>query len=201
MDQRIKSQLNHVARRLRRLRALSVLTLCWITMALGGLAIVLLRVYGAHPRPVAWGLALTALVLAVVCAVVALRTGAMSAIALQIERQFPGLDCRLLTAIEQRPDAVNGRFGYLQECVIQGALQHGYTHAWEQTVPSRRMRQAVGAHFLSLAALVAVVIGLFFTPAAHRCRPQRSPTFRLSIDLMSSRSFPETRKWKKGRAF
>lgn len=53
-----------------------------------------------------------------------------AAAAALIERDHPDLDQALRTAIEQQP-AENGRYHFLQRRVIEQALQHGDTHAWD----------------------------------------------------------------------
>ena len=68
-----------------------------------------------------------ALLAAFVCGVAALRTARdYRRVAIRLEVHFPELDAKLLTALEQEPELPNGRYGFLQEDVIQQALLHAY---------------------------------------------------------------------------
>ncbi|MGB8854942.1 MAG: hypothetical protein WCC69_15420, partial [Pirellulales bacterium] len=83
------------------------------------------------------------------------RRGELVRTATAIERRFPGLDARLLTALEQRPEAGTGRFNRLQELVIREALDHDRHEDWRDVVSPVRRWAAV----LACAAAIVGVIG------------------------------------------
>lgn len=55
----------------------------------------------------------------------------------EIERQFPDLQQRLLTLLEQVPDADTGRFNYLQQLLAAEVREHALLHDWTQCLPVR----------------------------------------------------------------
>ena len=112
-------------------------------------------------------------------------------IARRIEDKYPQLQARLLTAIEQRPELPDGRYGYLQTQVIQEAVFHGYRHDWRYVLSSRAYAFAVLACLLSCGAIVLATVGLFryLEPQPFRLAPllglDRSATTPLSTRLVS----------------
>lgn len=81
----------------------------------------------------------------------------LRALARRVEREHPDLKCGLLAALEQTPSA-EGTFGYLQERVINEAVDHAMQHNWLQRSfdPARKLaRLGFQAAFL-LVVLLAV---------------------------------------------
>jgi hypothetical protein len=77
-------------------------------------------------------------------------------LARQIEARHPDLDGRLLTAIQQRPNA-DGQLDYLQQRVLDEALLHNQRKDWAALIPSSRLAMARLSQFLALV-LFAIVL-------------------------------------------
>jgi len=84
------------------------------------------------------------------------------ALARQIEQENPRLHALLLTAIEQRSEAGAGRLHYLQERVIQEALEEYRRKPWGQSTVER-LFFAHCAHLGSLALLAVALVALCWT--------------------------------------
>jgi hypothetical protein len=158
----LKSQLEPVARRRRRLHLWSGLAICWTITALLGLGLLLLR------RATDWNLNSAMLFLAfggLVVAVIIWRRSRRGlpdfrALARQIEEQHPELHALLLTAVEQKPDPHTGKLGYLQQRVVREAIVAGLGARWADTVSNRRLAWTKGAHLAALAMCVGVLFCL-----------------------------------------
>ncbi|QDU41779.1 hypothetical protein Mal52_02330 [Symmachiella dynata] len=81
-------------------------------------------------------------------------------LARRIEAQHPDLNSLLLTAVEQR-EGLPGRMGYLQQTVIQQALNHARLHDWRDVVPDTKIHRAQYAHVASLLMMLGVTIWLW----------------------------------------
>ena len=81
-------------------------------------------------------------------------------LARRIEAQHPELNSLLLTAVEQR-ESQPGRLGYLQQTVIQQALDHARHHDWRDVVPDAKIHRAQYAHIASLIMMLGVTIWLW----------------------------------------
>src|SRR5438105_1199990 len=157
----LKSQLEPVAQRQRRWRLQWQLALCWgLAAALGFVFIVSQRLAHA-PFP-----ALTPLLgIATLIASILIWQRAQKwqpdfrRIARRIEEDHPNLHALLLTAVEQQPDET-GKFNYLQERVIQDALNENQRHQWIETVSRRRLLALEWIQFFALVALVLALLGL-----------------------------------------
>ncbi len=66
-------------------------------------------------------------------------------VAKQIEKRFPSLDQRLLTALSQQ----DNQLGYLQQRVVKEARDHSRTHRWVEAVPAG---QLIGSRLSGLGA-------------------------------------------------
>ena len=163
IERRLRRQLDEVAMRDRRMRAATWLAVVWIGLATAGAILLSLNhnlgvyVRGETIVFAAIGGAATVLVL-----LLSWRVGRDPlAVARKIENKYPQLDARLLTAIEQRPELPDGRFGYLQQTVIQEALFHGYRNDWRYALPKWRYALALLACFVGAIAVVTSGVGLF----------------------------------------
>src|SRR5262245_39600643 len=133
----LKSQLEPVARRHRRLQLWRALALCWIGAAAVGLFFMLVH------RLTGLASTLTLPLLAVAAVITAFlvwqRTRKWQPdyrlIARQIEQHHPELHALLLTAVEQQPDPVTGKWNFLQERVIREAAIESQKHNWIESVP------------------------------------------------------------------
>jgi hypothetical protein len=155
----LKSQLEPVARRHRRLLFRRGLALCWAGAAAVGLLFMLVH------RLTGLASALTIPLLAV-GAIIAVfivwrRTRKWQPdyrlIARKIEQHQPELHALLLTAVEQQPDPVTGHWNFLQERVIREAAIESQKHNWIESVPKHRL---VGMQLVQLATLGVFVFVL-----------------------------------------
>ncbi len=77
-------------------------------------------------------------------------------IALRIERRFPSLGQRLLTAIEL-PTKSQASLGYLQSRVVEEAHEHSQTHRWEEVVSPKQVLISRLAGMFSFVAMAAML--------------------------------------------
>lgn len=153
----LRSQLEPVALRHRRLQLWRRLAACWAVAALVGLSFILLE------RLTGWSSPLTLPLLALGTGLAAFIGWQRSRnwqpdfrqIARQIEQKHPELHALLLTAVEQEPDATGG-LNYLQERVVREAILESQKHEWIEAIPGRHLRWMQGAHLAALLALLAV---------------------------------------------
>jgi hypothetical protein len=161
MNPRLQSQLQIVAGRQQRLQFWCKLALCWTVPAILGLAVIVLqRQTGWNSSLAPPGLCIAAFAAVIFVAARHFRVQSnWGVIAQEIERSHPDLDGRLLTASQQQPRD-GGELNYLQERVMDEALQHGLTHDWAAGVPASRLRVAQAAHWVALAFFLVVLSGL-----------------------------------------
>ena len=158
----LQRQLEPVARRLRRYQLLRQWAICWGVGAAGVLlALGFQRIVGI-PVGGLMGYWLAAVLLA---ALYVWRRNAAwqpdySEIARKIEGQHPDLHSLLLTAIEQRPDPATGQFHFLQERVLEQAIQESRRQTWLEAVPASRFAWAQFAQLASLLLLGFLVLQL-----------------------------------------
>src|SRR5207247_8011961 len=152
----LKSQLEPIARRLRRWRRARALAACWAVAALVGFAVLLGRpLLGDSLRwamPALIGLSVLA------TAILWRRIGRWQpdyrSIARQIEQKHPELHALLLTAVEQQPDPATGQLNFLQERVVSEAIAESRIHSWIDTVSDLQLFSARLAQLGALALLV-----------------------------------------------
>ena len=153
MDQHISRQLNKVVRRLIRLRRWWALSWVWSVVALASAVLVMTIPAGETAALISNVL----IGLAAVGSIWILRPrrvteGERLATARLIEQRWPSLDQRLLTVIEQTPDAGLGGFSWLQQELATEVRSHSYANEWKEGVPMRRVLTRVAT------ALCAVVL-------------------------------------------
>ncbi len=85
----------------------------------------------------------------------------------RIEAAHPGLQGRLLTAVEIEATPERG-LSYLQERVVFEACDHARFHDWRRAVPRRALLAAHAGQLAGLAALVAGVLALRSTAPPAR---------------------------------
>ncbi|MGO8677308.1 MAG: hypothetical protein ACLQVX_15735 [Limisphaerales bacterium] len=182
MNSHLKVLLEAVAQRQRRLRLWWSLAACWAGAALAGLGLVALQ------RSSGWTSSLGFPVLAVLSVaavvVVLIRQGRVQpdwrALARRIEGRYPGLDGRLLTAIQQEPQA--GReLSFMQERLVREVLAQNQRGNWAELVPSSRIRWAQAAHWLALMVLAGTLSGLRSTGGRHLLA--RNPDFDFQVTV------------------
>ena len=91
-------------------------------------------------------------------------SGGSRSLALRIEREYPELEGRLLTAVQQ--ESGERPFNYLQERLLNEAVDHSRRHDWGQVVPEARLRLAQVTHWLALALMLTSLLTL----RSHRGR-------------------------------
>jgi hypothetical protein len=97
-------------------------------------------------------------------------------VAEQIEVENPRLHTLLLAAVEQEPDLATGRLNYLQERVINEAVEENRRHPWHQKFSEKLVFARVG-HIASLIAFLIVLAKVGSSPA------HKGSVFRLSSSV------------------
>ncbi|MCA9053832.1 MAG: hypothetical protein KDA75_08340, partial [Planctomycetaceae bacterium] len=152
-DARLLDRLAGTMSRLRRLRLYQGLALGWVAGAIVAVTLILLvklptvaAIAIGSLLAVAWG---------VWCAWP--QAGDFRAAAQLVEKEFPDLDSRLLTAIELQPQSNGGLFGYLQMVVLGDVLKHARGQDWRRCVPATRIWGAQALQLLGFLGFVAAV--------------------------------------------
>lgn len=162
IERRLHRQIEKAARRVRHVRIIVAWAGVWLAAAaMCGLLLLLNRWTPFYVRP-----ALSAL--GVVTASAALIFGWMAwrsarnpqTLARRIEAVYPELRNGLLTAVEQRPSLPGGRYGFLQDRVIQQSLEHAYGNRWERAISGWKLCAAHSFHAVGVAALILSMWGL-----------------------------------------
>ena len=169
-QQRLKDELGLVANRYRESRLWSLLAVIWIVFTMIGCALQLgyLSPVVTATNWLVFGFSLLATTF--ICFIASrLFLTDRRWLATQIENQFPDLDSRLITAVQEMEDGKP--LGYLQQRVIDQTLSHGRIHSWISTVhptPIYLARTCVLVCLLVLAAICFRPInsGLGFGTAA-----------------------------------
>ena len=169
IEQRLLQQLEKVARRFRKLRFWQSLSIAWLAAAgVGACAFAANWAPDWRPSRAAALVAGFGLLAVIGCLTLALASARdYHWVAKRVEAGYPDLRSCLLTAIEQRPELPQERFGFLQDRVIRQALHHAYQHAWQRIVPPRRIAAAVLANAATLGLLIAVLAGLSLQGSAR----------------------------------
>src|SRR5215471_9299550 len=160
-DELLKAQLSGAFDRQRRLRLWSELAACWAVTALVACLLLILE------RQSGWALSYTPGLLLGCGLLVALVIGVRRArrvpdwreLARQIEKRRPQLDGRLLTAVQQNAGS-GAEFNYLQQRLIEEALQDAAQNGWTDTIPASRVALARAAHWVALGLCVLVLWNL-----------------------------------------
>jgi hypothetical protein len=149
-----------VARRSRRVKSRWLLAGAWCGAILIGLGA------GLAQRKSGWASVLTAP--AVLVAGIAITSvfkrqwkrkeasspeAALRAAALRIESQYPELDSRLITAVQQQPESLD--FNFLQRRLLAEVSRHSHSHDWSGLIPAWSLGLARTAH---LAAIVCFLL-------------------------------------------
>jgi hypothetical protein len=115
------------------------------------------------------------------------RSPSLEQAAVAIEKRWPGLDSRLVTAIDQRPDSTSGGFRFLQQEVIGEAWLHGNRHDWRDAVPARDITRA---KFRQLASML-LFVGAFSAAAwvAHARRGAAAAARLADADAATSADY------------
>src|SRR5690349_3608616 len=136
-DEFLKAQLSGAFARQRRFRFWSDLAACWAVTTLAGFFLLVLE------RQSGWGLSYAPVLLAALIIGVhrARRLPDWRELAREIEKRRPQLDGRLLTAVQQRAES-GAALNYLQQRLIEEALQDARENSWAATIPTSRVALA-----------------------------------------------------------
>ena len=183
MDQHISRQLNHVVRRLIRLRRWRALSWIWSVTALASAILVMILPVGGATVTVS-NVLLGAAVLGSLWILRPRRVseGERLATARLIEQRWPTLNQGLLTVIEQTPSSAIGGFSWLQQELATEVRSHSYVHKWNEGVPSRKILIRV------LTAMCAIIL-TFALSSQVRTDPE---TLLASVDGVASGDQPVT---------
>jgi len=160
----LRARLEQVVARQRRLQLAYKLAGCWAGGALVGLVLLIVE------RESGWASSLAlpmVAVIGVVGAVVVLFRQAnvkpdYQALATQIQRRYPDLEARLITAIQQQP-ASGTELSFLQDRVIRETLLHSHQHDWAEAIPRQILAFARGVHLVAFLLFGLVLWQLRFT--------------------------------------
>lgn len=152
MDQHISRQLNHVVRRLIRLRRWWALSWVWSVTALASAILVMTLPAGGATVTVS-NVLLGAAVLGSLWILRPRRVSEQERLATArlIEQRWPNLDQRLLTVIEQTPSSTIAGFSWLQQELATEVRSHSYANQWKEGVPSRRILVRVATAICAIA--------------------------------------------------
>ena len=165
IDPLLNARLAPLLRRLRWRRLGVGLAGCWAGVALAGLGLLALKRLAPGTAPYALpalGILAVAAFFWTVRHLRRTRPG-INDLAGLIERRHPELKGVLLTAVQQEEDAP-GRFNFLQQQVVLGALEASFRGRWRRCLPLWQVAGAQAAQIASLA-LLAVVLWVLRTPA------------------------------------
>jgi hypothetical protein len=155
----LQRRLQPVAQRQRAWRLWRELTAAWLVVAAVAVGLVVLKRFtGWCPAWVPWLLGLGA---AGVGVRIWWRTGHWQPdyrqLARRIEQHEPELHALLLTAVQQQPDPATGQYHYLQERVIQQAIEQSFKQRWIEAISPAQLRWMRLGHWAALAGLVALL--------------------------------------------
>ena len=172
MDTRLQHRLYLVAKRVYLFQLGWSLAVVWLVAALTGWGLLKGAEQIALPKSSVWiWLGVTAAATIVTMIMLRLRYRDLGAIAARVEREFPALNQRLITAVSLRPNAASGKFGYLQRSVISEAIRHDFTSGWHSLIPSNRMFVSWCSSLLGLLCVSGMALAMMRLPESVRNRP------------------------------
>ena len=155
--------LEPVARRQKQLYLRQKLLITWSAAALLGIALLLTNRYWGWNIVTAAGLLCGLSVVFTIVFYIKSRYQRpdFKAIAHYIEKHYPDMKALLITAVEQHPQTPDHQLNYLQERVINEAIQHANKHNWIKTVSQRRLTLANYGRFAAGILFVVIASQLF----------------------------------------
>ncbi|HEX8324698.1 MAG TPA: hypothetical protein VF595_12395 [Tepidisphaeraceae bacterium] len=157
-DQALRHELDRVGQRYRSLWQSTGLAIAWTVLAIIGVAALVVAHRQGYGLPL-WApltLAAVATVFAALLPLLLKQTRNPHWVARRLERQFPDLNARLLTALEQKPHPETRRLGYLQDTIVGEVVQHARTQRWHHVTTPWALGLARWGQRLALVALVVV---------------------------------------------
>lgn len=163
MDERLRDQLRAVADRYRSLRLWKSLATIWLIAAVAGGVLLWLKMRSE------WTLQAEVLVVGAAALVMAFGMVCLANLsfrdpkwaAYRIEKRFPDLEERLITAVGQRRNAKDGSYGYLQSAVLDETLSHAKIRGWTSAVSQAQLARARWLNVPALLLLTLVLVGLW----------------------------------------
>lgn len=150
----LQMRLERVAQRERWLRWLGVTALCWTEAAVLFAIFIFADVRLSTPAAAALGF-MAILATGLVALLAGRRRIDVVELARRIEKEYPDLRSLLLAAVEQTPRGPDGELGYLQERVIDEAIEHARRQKWIKAVPTWHLATAGACHVVWLLFFVA----------------------------------------------
>ncbi len=153
-EPRLLRRLDLVGNRLRTLRSLWTASLGWAI-----LSIAILILWATNQPSLALSVTLFAVPTVMICAAVAgaRRKSDRHQAALLIEKTYPELDSRLITAVEQHPPGGGWNFTYLQSELLTQTFAQLRHQNWHRAVASRRIMVAHIVHGCLLILCVTLI--------------------------------------------
>ncbi|QDU75761.1 hypothetical protein Pan97_28030 [Bremerella volcania] len=157
MDRELVSHLDRVAHRLRTFHFWSGMGIVWVSAAI---FLGVIYVISQATERVLDGTFLVTAVIGVLGSLLVTWASSRSARSAQqvanlVEANYPQLDSVLLTAVEQQPDGITGRLGYLQREVVGQAVRHARSHNWQNLITRGQLN---AARLAACAGLIATLI-------------------------------------------
>ncbi|MCP4812062.1 MAG: hypothetical protein GY888_06100, partial [Planctomycetaceae bacterium] len=79
-------------------------------------------------------------------------------LAQQVENQFPELEARLMTAVQQEPSLPEGHYGFLKQKVIRETLAHGRKQPWNNILSRRRIAITHCSHAFAATCFLGTML-------------------------------------------
>ncbi|MCP3694205.1 MAG: hypothetical protein GY917_18515, partial [Planctomycetaceae bacterium] len=160
IEKRLVEQLQQVGQRYASFRFWSTMTVTWAVLTL--IAACLLSQKSQitwSPASVLNGLAVAAFTCTALAAWIAQRNKRnYLKLAQQVENQFPELEARLMTAVQQEPSLPGGHYGFLQQQVIRETLAHGRKQPWTQIISRRRIAITHCSHVFAATCFLGTML-------------------------------------------
>ncbi|MCP4709098.1 MAG: hypothetical protein GY869_10775, partial [Planctomycetes bacterium] len=160
IDKILQKRLAPVALRQQQLYLRQKLMISWLAAALLGFVLLLANMFGR------WNVTLPAVLLSLITVGITVyfylksqnQTPDFKAIARYIEQHQPDMQVLLLTAVDQKPLTTDQKYNYLQERVIDQAVEHANQNNWLKVISNRKLewanygRWATGILFVFIAS-------------------------------------------------
>ena len=154
-DLRLIRRLDQVANRLRLLRGLWTGAIGWAILSA---AIFILS--SMKMTSLAWSVVLFGVPILFLSVLVAAsrRKSDRHAAAVLIEKTFPELDSRLITAVQQQPQGHDWDFSFLQSELLSEVFSQLRSQRWHRAVAASRLWIAQGAHAAALITCLVLLV-------------------------------------------
>jgi hypothetical protein len=94
-------------------------------------------------------------------------------IAETLAEKHPDVRSMLMAAVEQKSNKEGGRLNYLQECVLEEAIQHAKTNRWIQTISSQKLLYTASfSLWMGIGFLFFLYQLIILDPGAINASPQ-----------------------------